>query len=111
MIARASLRMAFRHVQAGFGRMVLSVVALALGVALVVAVELMNAAVLDSFLDTVDGMAGRAALTVTGGEGLTFDESIVGRVAAVPGVSLAVPLVTAVAFPDDGSGELLTVYG
>jgi putative ABC transport system permease protein len=103
--------MAYRHVRAGLGRMALSILALGLGVALVVAIELMNAAVLDSFLDTVDGMAGRAALTVSGGDGLTFDEDVVRLVAAVPGVRLAVPLVTAVAFPDDGSGELLTVYG
>jgi hypothetical protein len=40
---------------------VLSIVALALGVAVVAAIDLMNAAVLDSFLDTVDGMAGRAS--------------------------------------------------
>jgi putative ABC transport system permease protein len=97
--------------QAGRDRVVLSILALALGVALVVAIDLMNAAVLDSFLDTVDGMAGRAALTVSAGEGLTFDEGLVAKVAAVPGVRLAVPLVTGIAFPDDGSGELLTVHG
>ena len=106
-----SFRLAYRHVLAGLGRMALSVIALALGVALVVAIRLMNAAVLDSFLDTVDGMAGRAALTVTAGEGLTFDERLVDEVAKVPGVTLAVPLVVGVAFPDDGSGELLTVHG
>jgi putative ABC transport system permease protein len=111
MRPRVSLRMAWRHLQAGRDRVLLSVLALALGVALVVAIDLMNAAVLDSFLDTVDGMAGRAALTISAGEGLTFDEALVAKVAAVPGVALAVPLVTGVAFPDDGSGELLTVHG
>jgi len=103
--------MAYAHVRAHRGRMALSVLAVALGVALVVAIRLMNAAVLASFLDTVDAVAGRAALTVSAGEGLTFDETVVGRVAAVPGVALAVPLVRGVAFPDDGSGELLTVHG
>ena len=111
MRPRLSFLMAYRHVQAGLSRMVLSVLALSLGVALVVAIQLMNAAVLESFLDTVDGMAGRAALTVSAGDGLTFEEAIVNRVSEVPGVSLAVPLVTSVAFPDDGSGELLTVHG
>jgi putative ABC transport system permease protein len=106
-----SFHFAYRHVRAGFGRTALSVIALALGVALVVAIQLMNAAVLDSFLDTIDGMAGRAALTVSAGEGLTFDEALVDQVAKVPGVTLAVPLVTGVAFPDDGTGELLTVHG
>jgi putative ABC transport system permease protein len=103
--------MAYRHVRAGLGRVALSVLALTLGVALVVAIKLMNAAVLSSFLDTVDGMAGRAALTISAGEGFTFEESLVERIAAIPGVKMAVPLVTGVAFPDDGSGELLTVHG
>ena len=106
-----SLTMAYEHVRAGFGRMALSVLAVALGVALVVAIRLMNGAVLASFLDTVDGVAGRAALTVSAGEGLTFPEVVRETVAAVPGVRLAVPLVRGVAFPDDGSGELLTVHG
>src|SRR6185295_14228888 len=37
--------------------------------------------------------------------------STAAKVAPVPGVRLAVPLVRAVAFPDDASGELLTVHG
>jgi len=111
VISALSFKMAYRHVRAGFGRTALSVVAVALGVGLVVAFQLMNAAVLQSFLDTVDAMAGRAALTVAAGEGLTFSEDVVHTVASVPGVKLAVPLVRSVAFPDDGSGEMLTVQG
>lgn len=111
MTALISLKLAYRHVRAGMGRMVLTVLAVALGVALVVAIRLMNAAVLASFLDAVDGVAGRAQLTVSAGEGLTFSEDVVAQVAAIPGVRLAVPLVRSVAFPDDGSGELLTVHG
>jgi putative ABC transport system permease protein len=108
---RLSLAMAYRHVRAGFGRMALSVLAVALGVALVVAIQLMNAAVMQSFLDTVDAVSGKASLSISAGEGLPFEEGLVQRVAAVPGVKLAVPLVSSVAFPDDGSGELLTVLG
>ena len=48
--------------------MALSMIAIALGVALVVAFQLMNAAVLQSFLDTIDAMAGRAQLMVSAGE-------------------------------------------
>jgi putative ABC transport system permease protein len=106
-----SFRLAFEHVRFGFGRMALAVLAIALGVGLVVAIQLMNAAILDAFLDTIDGTAGRAALTVSAGEGFTFPETVRDTVAAVPGVALAVPLVTGVAFPDDASGELLTVHG
>ncbi len=106
-----SLKLAYRHVRASVGRMALTIVAVALGVALVVAVRLMNEAVLAAFLDTVDGVVGRASLTISAGEGLTFDEALVDRIAEVPGVAIAVPLVRGVAFPDDGSGELLTVHG
>lgn len=105
------MRMAYEHVRAHFGEMALSIFAVALGVGLVVAVRLMNAAVLAAFLDTVDAVAGRAALTVTAGEGVTFDENVVDAVSEVSGVELAVPLVRAIAFPDDGSGEFLTVHG
>ncbi|HLK12015.1 MAG TPA: FtsX-like permease family protein [Candidatus Binatia bacterium] len=106
-----SFQMAYEHVRFGFSRMALAALAIALGVGLVVAIQLMNAAVLNAFLDTLDGTAGRAALTVSAGEGFTFPEEVRETVAAVPGVALAVPLVTGVAFPDDTSGELLTVHG
>ncbi len=106
-----SLRMAIRHFRSDFGAMILSVLAVALGVALVVAVRSMNDAVLSGFFETIDGIAGRASFSVTAGEGLTFAEDLVESVRTVPGVKLAVPLVRAVAFPDDGSGEMLTVHG
>jgi len=110
-VTALSFKYAYRHVRAGFGRMVLSIIAIALGVALVVAFQLMNAAVLQSFLDTIDAMAGRAQVMVSAGEGLSFSETILDKVRAVPGVKLAVPLVRSSAFPDDGSGEMLTVQG
>jgi len=106
-----SFRLAVRHVVFDARRLVTTVVAVAAGVALVVAVHGMNEAVLASFLATVDGLAGRAALTITSGEDLAFPEISVGRVASVPGVRLAVPLVRSVAFLDDGSGDALTVMG
>jgi putative ABC transport system permease protein len=106
-----SFRMAWRHVRAQFASMLLSVAAVALGVALVVAVRSMNAGVLSGFLDTVDGLAGRASFSVEAGEGLTFAEDIADVVRAVPGVRIAAPLVRSVTYPDDGSGEMLTVHG
>lgn len=106
-----SFRFAYEHARAGIGRIVLSICAVVLGVSIVVAIRLMNASVLASFLDTIDAMVGRAALSVTTGEGLTFDEDLAGRIAKVPGVALAVPLIRGVAFLDDGSGEALTVHG
>src|SRR5262245_31414935 len=111
MRSALSLTLAYRHVRSAFGRMVLSIVAVALGVALVVAIRLMNTAVLQSFLDAVDAVGGRAALTITARDNATFAEDVAKTVAGVPGVQLAVPLVSGVAVPDDASGELLTVHG
>jgi putative ABC transport system permease protein len=111
MKALLSLRFAYRHFRASFWAMALSMIAVALGVALVVAIRLMNSTVLQGFLDTVDATAGRASLMVGGDEGAFFSDEIVSKISAVPGVKLAVPLVRGVAFPNDDSGELLTVHG
>src|SRR5262245_554403 len=106
-----SLRMAIRHFRSDFATMAVSVIAVALGVALVVAVRSMNDAVLFGFFETIDGITGRASFSVTAGEGFTFREDLVEAVRSVRGVKLAVPLVRAVTFPDDGTGEMLTVHG
>ena len=57
MKALLSLRFAYRHFRSSFWAMALSMIAVALGVALVVAVRLMNAAVLQGFLDTEEEVA------------------------------------------------------
>ena len=53
-----SFKLAALHLTASMGRLALTIVAVAVGVSLVVAVQLMNGGVLASFLDTVDGLAG-----------------------------------------------------
>jgi len=60
-------------VRAAFGRMALSVVAVALGWRWW-CLRLMNAAVLQSFLDTPTH-GGPCALSVTAGDGLTFSRT------------------------------------
>ena len=106
-----SFKLAYRHMRASFGRVVLAIVAIALGVALVVAMRLMSDAVLASFFDDLDAMVGRAALVVTAPDGVPFDETVAQTLKdEVPGIDLAVPVVTSLAFPDDHSGESLTVH-
>src|SRR5262249_61245943 len=90
--------------------MALSIIAVALGVALVVAIRLMNAAVLQSFLDAVDAVGGRAALTITARDNATFPEDTAKIAAGVPRGKLALPPGTGGAVPADGSGELLAVH-
>src|SRR5262245_17866888 len=105
-----SLKFPRRFMRRGFGRLVLTVIALTCGVALVCAMDLVNRAVLPAFVEVVDTMAGRAALQVTAG-GAPFAEDVSERIASAPGVAMAVPVVSATAFTADGSGELMTVHG
>jgi len=106
-----SFRLAARFLRGHTGRLALTLVALAWGVALVCAIDVVNRAVLLAFVEVVDTMAGRAALEIAAGEGALFAEDVAAHAAAVPGVELAVPVVSAVAFTTDGSGELMTVHG
>src|SRR2546428_8451547 len=106
-----NLRLPLRLLRGHTGRLVLTLVALAWGVALVCAIDVVNRAVLSAFVEVVDTMAGRAALEIAAGEGALFAEDVATRAAAVPGVELAVPVVSAAAFTTDGSGQLMTVHG
>src|SRR5213595_2492462 len=107
----AWLRMARRFTRGSAARLALTVLAVAWGVALVAGVCLANRAVLRAFVEVIDTMAGRAALEVAAGEGGLFPEDVAARVGSVPGVELALPVVKAMAFTLDGSGESLTVHG
>src|SRR5213596_3219111 len=103
------LRMARRFVRGGTGRLALTVLAVAWGVALVGAVRLASGAVLRAFTEVVETMAGRAALQVVAGEGGVFPEDVAAAVAAVPGVEASAASVKGAAFADGGT--LVTVYG
>ena len=96
--------------RSGRARLALVVVALALGVAAVCAVDILNRAVLRAFVEVVDAMAGRAALQVSAGGAGLFREGVVHRVARTPGVAAAVPVMSATTFAA-GAAEPLTVYG
>src|SRR5689334_4158866 len=84
-----------RFLRGSATRLVLTVGAVASGVALVCAIDLANRAVLTAFTEVVDAMAGRASLQVVAGEGGLMPEDVAATVAAVPGVTLAVPVVSA----------------
>ena len=69
-----SLRMPRRFLRGAKARFVLTVLALAIGVALVSAVDLANRAVERAFVAVIDAMAGRAALSVSAGGDGTLPE-------------------------------------
>lgn len=107
----ANLRMAVRFLRGSYAGLSLTVVALACGVALVCALDLVGNAVVNAFVEVVDTMAGRASLQVTAGAGGLIAEDLVEGIARVPGVEFAVPVVSATAFVADTTGEMLNVHG
>ena len=104
------LRPTIRFARGSRRRLILTIVALASGVALICALDLVNRAVLRAFGEVVDSMAGRAALQVTVGEGGFFAEATAERLRAVPGVETAVAVVTGTAFTVERRSEALTVH-
>jgi len=100
-----------RQLRAHPGRAVLAVCAVALGVSLVLAVELINQAVFAAFRETIEGTAGRAQLQVVGTTEVGLPEQVLETVRSAPGVAVAVPIIEGVAFVDDGRGESVTVVG
>jgi putative ABC transport system permease protein len=82
----------WRHVRTKPLRAVLTVLGIALGVALFVAIGAINASTLGFFRDNVGSMTGRATFTVMGSEA-GFPEEKVDVVKGVHGVEAAVPMV------------------
>src|SRR5262245_61290006 len=111
VLAPRALRMAFRFARGGTGRLALTVLAIACGVALIGAVHLANDAVLRAFVEVVDTMAGRASLAIVAGEGGLLPEGVAAEAAAVAGVDAAVPSVRATAFVAGTAETPLTIYG
>jgi putative ABC transport system permease protein len=104
------LTLAGRQLRAHALRTGLTVSGVAFGVALVIAIRVINASTLASFTDAMDDLAGAAALQVRGAG--PFPEEVAERVGAVPGVAHAVPIITAAFFAVDPpvAGEALSVF-
>jgi putative ABC transport system permease protein len=93
------------------GRTALAVGGIALGVALVLAMQLINHATLATLRDTVDEVAGRAQLQVVAASDAGLPEELLDLVRAAPEVALAVPFVEGTALVADGQGESLAIFG
>lgn len=103
--------MPLRFLRGQYGRKAFTVLALALGVALVFAVDVGTRSMQVAFDEVIDTMAGRTALEVRAGASGLVPEEVVDVVRRIPGVELAVPVVSGTAFPTDGSGESVAVHG
>jgi len=85
------------HLSGGYARhhplrAIVQVIAIAVGVALGYAINLINASALDEFSGAVRHVLGQADFTVNGGR-LGFDEQLYARIAALPEVDVASPVV------------------
>lgn len=90
-------------------RSLLTIVGIALGVALLVGMHSANDAVLHSFTDTVDRIAGKTQLQVNAGDA-GFPEEVLERVQSVREVKAAAPVIEAeVDTGLQGQGKLLIV--
>jgi putative ABC transport system permease protein len=86
-------------------RTALTLLGIALGVAVYFAVRTANIAIIDSLNVTVAKISGRATLQVTAGEA-GFPEEVLETVRATPGVLIAEPVIEVIAhtaFPDEGN--------
>src|SRR5947207_129679 len=100
-----------RHLRYRPARTLLTTLGVALGVALYVAIQIINHSTLASFKESIDSIAGKAALIVTAGES-GFPEDKADIIAKVPGVAHAVPMVENRAYlAGSEASETLTILG
>jgi putative ABC transport system permease protein len=94
------------------GRTALLLGSVATGVAVIVAVGVINASVLASFRRTFESVAGPADLEVTFGSGeVAFDQELVARIRNDPDVLAAVPLVHGTVALADDAANALQLFG
>ena len=101
---------AWRGVSRDRLRSLITILGVALGVTVVLAIRLANDGVLESFRNSLDHVAGKSRLQVSAGE-LGFDETLFPIIAGMPGVTRAVPVVQAIAPVTGLPGEVLLVLG
>src|SRR3990172_10219694 len=99
-----------RHITFQKARTFIAVCGIALGVATLVSIDIVNRSVLHSFEDSIDRLTGRAVLQVTGPEA-GFPEEMLDRVQNIPGVEYAVPVIETNVRFSGGSGRSLLLLG
>ena len=91
-------------------RALFPLVGIALGVAVFIAVRVTNTSTLGAFARTVDAIAGRAGLEITG-RGALLDEAVLPQARRVPGVAAVAPLILADVVVPEAGGAVLLVAG
>lgn len=99
-----------RHARKHFARTFLTVSGVALGVAVVLAIQAVNHSILESFRKMIDAIAGRTTLQVASGA-LGVPESLWEEVENIPGVTYVTPVIQqTVRIPELGD-ELVLLLG
>lgn len=91
-------------------RTAMTVVGIALGVAVLVAVVTVNDGIIGSFSDTLDQISGKVHLEVRGGD-TGLPETLQDQILAVPGVHFVTPVIQRTLDVADSDGESLAILG
>ncbi|MBV9215076.1 MAG: ABC transporter permease [Acidobacteria bacterium] len=100
----------FRDWQIHRLRLALTVLGIALGVAVFFAIQTTNQGLVDSLNGTIEKLAGRSTLQITAGEA-GFSMDAIKAVRRTPGVALAEPVTETLAKTDLGGGTRIMVMG
>ncbi len=103
-------RISLKHIRHQKARTIIAIFGIALGVASMTSIDIVNSSVIRSLEDSINRITGRAVLQVTGAES-GFPESLLERVQAVPGVEYAVPMIETNANLAAGSERSFVVLG
>jgi putative ABC transport system permease protein len=109
-LANLFRRVSFKHIRYQKARTSMAVLGIALGVASMVSIDIVNKSVLVSFEDSINRVAGRAELQVTGAES-GFPETMLDRVQNVPGVEYALPVIETNANFAEGTNRSFMILG
>jgi len=93
------------------GRVIVAMIAIAVGVALGFAVHLINASALNEFARAVASVNGAADLQVRAKSPLGFDEALYAKLARLDGIAAASPVVELRAIADTAGGKPVTLLG
>ncbi|HLB02954.1 MAG TPA: FtsX-like permease family protein [Nitrospiria bacterium] len=93
-----------RHIMAEKTRTLLTLAGISLGVALFISVQLANESILHSFKGSIDAVAGKATLQITGDD-TGLDETLLAMVREEPDVEAVAPVLQTMAAVEEGSHQ------
>ncbi len=103
-------RFTLRHLQDEPARFVLTLLGIALGIALMVAIRLANGAAISSFQDSIDLMAGKTNLSLSS-TGIPLPETLLKDLMDTRRLGQLFPVVEGKMAPEDNPKEFITVLG